>query len=172
MKNRYGDQFTKNQAIEIKYAVLENLASWMSLVESVRWNFPGLETEELLEEYKKTVIKNIKRKSALCALIGNQVVGILLFSIKHNMLCCMAVHPDHRRRHIASALVCEMLNNLDRSKDIIVDTFRDDDPKGKAPRAFYRRLGFEEGELHSEMNYPEQRFILKPALKPAHGKTE
>lgn len=115
---------------------------------------------------------NINRKSAICAMDGKKVVGILLFSVKQNMLCCMAVHPEYRKMHIASEMVLEMLNNLDRKKDIIVDTFREDDPKGQAPRAFYKKLGFEEGELHGNMNYPEQRFILRPASNTVPGRKE
>lgn len=54
-----------------------------------------------------------------------------------------------------------MLHNLDRQKDIYVETFRENDEKGKAPRAFYRAIGFVEGELCCfENGYPEQRFIL------------
>jgi 8-oxo-dGTP pyrophosphatase MutT (NUDIX family)/GNAT superfamily N-acetyltransferase len=153
--------------IEIKYAEMKNLPSWMNLVEIVRWNFPGLETQELLDGYRETLIKNINWKSAICAVDGNMVVGVLLFSIKYNMLCCMAVHPEYRRRNIATSMVKEMMKNLDPEKDVIVDTFREDDPKGQAPRAFYKSLGFVEGELLSfqagsgSPGYPEQRFILK-----------
>lgn len=43
-----------------------------------------------------------------------------------------------------------------------VETFRQDDEKGLAPRAFYQSLGFEEGELCCfEEEYPVQKFILK-----------
>lgn len=31
--------------------------SWMQLVGKVSWNFPGLETEECIEEHKQTVLK-------------------------------------------------------------------------------------------------------------------
>lgn len=55
-----------------------------------------------------------------------------------------------------------MLTKLDRSKDIVVDTFREADEKGKAPRTMYKSLGFTEGELCMNMDYPVQRFILKP----------
>ena len=54
-----------------------------------------------------------------------------------------------------------MLQNLDRSKDIIVTTFREDDEKDSAPRSLYKSFGFEESELCYDMNYPEQKFILR-----------
>ncbi|MEG2018314.1 MAG: GNAT family N-acetyltransferase [Clostridium sp.] len=146
---------------QIKYATIEELDSWMELVRLVAWNFPGLETEELLKEYKGTVIKNINRKSAICAISHNKVIGVLLFSTKYNMLCCMAVHPNYRKNGIAKLMIKEMMNKLDKSKNIIVDTFRGDDYKGIAPRALYRSLGFEPDELIQNNGYPNQRFVLR-----------
>lgn len=132
----------------------------MKLIDVVRWNFPGLNTQGELENYKKTVEKNIRRKSAICALDNGKVVGFLLFSTKYNMLCHMAVHPDYREKGLASQMMNLMLNNLDRTKDIVVLTFRENDEKGVAPRALYKRFGFEPGELCYDMDYPEQKFIL------------
>ncbi len=146
---------------KIEYATINELNSWMDLVRLVAWNFPGLETESLLDEYKNTVIKNINRKSAICAVSRNKVIGILLFSTKYNMLCCMAVHPDYRKNGIAKLMIKEMMNNLDTSRDIIVDTFREEDMKGIAPRALYISLGFEPDELIEYLGYPNQRFVLR-----------
>lgn len=150
--------------IEIVQASEKNLASWMSLAEIVRWNFPGLETEEKLEAYRSTVQKNMERGSALCALDGKVVVGILLFSVKRNMLSCLAVHPEYRRRGIASGMIERMLCRLDRSRDIIVKTFRKEDERGADARALYDSLGFvPEEEYFFEGSYPVQKFVLKAA---------
>ena len=77
------------------------------------------------------------------------------------MICCLAVSPDYRRRGIASLLMTEALNNLDRNRDITVSTFRENDPKGAAPRALYRKFGFSEGRLLMEFDYPNQEFVLR-----------
>lgn len=147
--------------LSFEYAGERRLASWMSLVEVVRDNFPGLETEEKLQAYRETVEKHMRRGSAVCALFGNMVVGILLFSVERNMLCCMAVHPGFRRKQIGTRMVEMMLAKLDRERPVTVETFREEDERGTAPRAFYKKLGFEEGELCLfEENYPEQRFYL------------
>lgn len=149
-------------AIRFERAEEKHLASWMSLVEVVRWNFPGLETEDKLAAYRETVERSMRQGTALCALFGNMVVGILLYSVKRNMLCCMAVHPDFRRRRIAARMVEMMLEKMDRERPVVVETFREEDEKGAAPRAFYKKLGFEEGELCLfEESYPEQRFYLR-----------
>ena len=149
------------RTVQTGFAAKHNLASWMSLVEIVRENFPGLETQELLDSYRETVIKNIERQSAICALHGRIVVGILLFSVKHNMISCMAVHPEYRRRGIAREMIALMMTKLDRTQDITVTTFREDDPKGTAPRALYASLGFVPAGLCVEQGYPSQVFVLK-----------
>lgn len=147
--------------VHIGFATPQQLISWMNLLEIVRSNFPGLETEEAVAGYRDVVIKNIERGSAICACRGNMVVGILLFSQKHNMLSCMAVHPDYRKRGIASQMVKLMLEKLDRSRDITVTTFREEDPKGTAPRALYMSFGFVPDRLCIEQDYPLQVFVLK-----------
>ena len=148
--------------VKLDFADMRDLDSWMKLVRNVRENFPGLETEELLKGYERTVEKNIKRKTALCAKDENEVVGVLLFSEKYNMLCFMAVDPRYRCMGIASQLIKMMFQYLDKEKDIVVTTFREDDEKGIAPRSLYRKFGFIEDELVEEFGYPNQKFILHP----------
>jgi hypothetical protein len=58
-------------------------------------------------------------------------------------------------------LLQEALKNLDPTKDITVSTFREEDEKGTAPRALYKKFGFEEDELIEEFGYPNQRFVLR-----------
>jgi len=99
-------------------------------------------------------------RCALCVKKEQDIVGVLLYSKKHNMICCLAVDPAYRKRGIASLLLSEALDKLDRDKDIIVSTFRENDVKGIAPRKLYKKFGFEEGELIEEFGYPNQRFVL------------
>lgn len=142
------------------FGTLDDLESWMKLVKRVSWNFPGLETAESIEEHKLTVQRFIEKKQAICVKEGETVIGVILFSRKHNMICCLAVAPEYRRQGIASLLLTEAMSHLNRAKDITVSTFREEDPKGEAPRAFYKRFGFVEGELIEEFHYPNQEFIL------------
>lgn len=153
--------------IIIEYADMNHLESWMKLIDMVRWTFPGLETQKLMEGYRNTVIKNIKRKSAVCALNDQQVVGTLLFSVRHNMISFLAVHPEYRRKQIGTKLFKEALKILDRKRDIGVDTFGENDPSGVAARGFYKKLGFEEDKVilwkggDVLLEHPQQRFILR-----------
>ena len=144
----------------VEYGTKEDISSWMKLVNSVSWNFPGLETEEKRKEHENTVLHFMSERRSLCVKEKNVVVGVLLFSKKHNMICCLAVAPNFRRHGIASALLSKAIELLDRTKDISVSTFRENDPKGIAPRRLYQSFGFMEGELIEEFGYPNQQFIL------------
>ena len=147
--------------MEAQYGSLRDIESWMELVRAVSWNFPGLETQEALEDHRKTVLRFMGEKRALCVKDSDKVIGVLLLSRKHNMICCLAVDPAYRRKGIASALLAKALSELDRSRDITVTTFRENDEKGVAPRALYKRFGFTEGKLLVEFGYPVQEFVLK-----------
>ena len=150
--------------MKVEYGMLLDIESWMELVQSVSWNFPGLETEVAIENHRQTVLRFMGENRALCVKDAEKVVGVLLLSKKHNMICCLAVTPEYRRNGIASALLEKALSELDRSKDITVTTFRDNDKKGIAPRALYKQFGFVEEKLLIENDYPVQRFVLRGSL--------
>ena len=147
--------------MEVEYGTLRDIESWMELIQQVRWNFPGLETQAALEDHRQTVLRFMGEQRALCVKDSDKVIGVLLLSRKYNMICCLAVAPEHRRNGIASALMEKALSELDRSKDITVTTFRENDEKGIAPRALYKRFGFTEGKLLVEFGYPVQEFVLR-----------
>ena len=147
--------------MEVEYGALSDIDSWMELVKEVRRNFPGLETQEALEDHRQTVLRFMGENRALCVKDSNKVIGVLLFSKTHNMICCLAVDQAYRRNGIASALLEKALAELDRSRDITVTTFRENDEKGIAPRALYKQFGFAEGKLLVEFGYPVQEFVLR-----------
>lgn len=148
--------------MRVEYGISRDIDSWMTLVKEVSWNFPGLETQEALDEHKATVLRFMSKRQAIYVKEENKIAGVMLFSRGHNMICCLAVSPDYRRRGVASMLMEEALRNLDRTREISVSTFRADDEKGSAPRAFYEKYGFVEGALMEEMNYPSQEYVLYP----------
>jgi ribosomal protein S18 acetylase RimI-like enzyme len=150
-----------NDEYTVQLAELSDLDSWMHMIDIVRDNFPGIDTDELLAGYRQTVIKNMNRRTAVCAKLADKVVGLLLFSYNAKCLSCMAVHPDHRRQGIAEAMIQRMLPLFPEDADISVITFRENDSKGIAPRSLYRKIGFTEAELVEEFNYPHQKFVLR-----------
>ncbi|MGM9612759.1 MAG: GNAT family N-acetyltransferase [Butyricicoccus sp.] len=138
-----------------------DMENWMHLVEKVKENFPGLETEQALHAHRDTVFDFMSRNAAICAKSEGRIVGTLLFSKDPNILCFLAVDPDYRRQHIAEKMVSFMLTFMDSEKEVVVTTYRDGVPEGIAARAFYKRLGFVEGQLTEEFGSPVQEFVLK-----------
>lgn len=57
-------------------------------------------------------------------------------------------------------MISLMFTKLDITKEITISTFRENNEKGIAPRALYKKLGFVEDELIEEFDYPNQKFIL------------
>lgn len=139
----------------------QDIENWMNLVEKVKNSFPGLETQEALNEHKNTVLEFMDRNSAICAKEQEKIVGTLLFSKECDELCFLAVDAEYRRQHIAEKMVSFMITKMDFSKDITVMTHPDGVPEGVAARAFYKRMGFIEGELSEEFGSPVQQFVLK-----------
>ena len=148
--------------MQVQFGKNTDIDKWMKLVEEISWNFPGLETKEKIHEHRETVLRFMSKEQALCVKDDIEVVGVLLFSKGHNMICCLGVSPKYRGQGIASMLLSKALEQLDRTKDITVSTFREEDEKGAAPRELYRKFGFVEDELIEEFGYPNQRFILHP----------
>lgn len=146
---------SRNNSYEVLCARKENIEEWMSLAIRVKENFPGFEEES----YRETVLRNMARKSALCVYADGKMAGILLFSRKQGCLSYLAVAPEYRRKGVGSALVSKMLREMDGT--VWVDTFRENDPMGQAPRALYKQFGFAEGELMDDFGYPVQRFYRK-----------
>lgn len=138
------------------YAQNQDIDSWMKMVELVKQNFPGLE----MDSYRQTVMECMENRTALCVKHGSEIAGILLFSYHFQCLACLAVHPNHRNEGIASALMEKMISLFPADMDISVTTFRENDSKGIAPRALYKKFGFAEDELYTEFGYPVQKFIL------------
>lgn len=82
--------------MRVEYGTPRDIEAWMALVKEVRWNFPGLETQEKLDEHRDTVLKFMDKQQAICVKEGNQIAGVMLFSKKHNMimLSCRLARPS------------------------------------------------------------------------------
>lgn len=147
--------------MKIEFGREPDIEMWMNLVNKVKSSFPGLETKAALDEHRQTVLTFMRKESAICAKTEEQIVGALLFSREENMLCFLAVDEQYRRQHIAERMVAYMLPYMNPEKEVIVTTYREDVPERIAARAFYKRLGFVEGELTEEFGTPVQEFVLK-----------
>jgi ribosomal protein S18 acetylase RimI-like enzyme len=144
----------------LNFAVENDLEKWIELVNVVKNKFPGLDNKEEFENYKKILIKNILRQTAICVKNNDNIIGAALFSLNSNCISWLAVHPNHRRKGIASILMDKMIKQFPKGKDVSVTTYRENDKKGIASRNLYKKYGFVESELLVEYDYPLQKFIF------------
>lgn len=146
----------------LEYGTPADIENWMNLVGQISRSFPGLESQEKLDDHEAVVLKFMNRRQAICVKEDCAIIGVMLFSRSRNMICFLGVSPDYRRCGVASMLMDEALRVLDRTKEISVCTFRADDEKGSAPRSLYEKYGFIEDALVEELGYPNQKYILHP----------
>lgn len=146
--------------VRIELGKESDIDDWMILVNKVKENFPGLETKEALNEHRDTVLNFMSNGAAICAKSKDKIVGTLLFLKSHNRLCFLAVDEAYRRQHVAEKMVSYMLTFMNPEKEVVVTTYREGVQEGVAARAFYKRLGFVEGELTEEFGSPVQKFVF------------
>lgn len=148
------------EKVLIRLGTENDIASWMKLVRKVAPLFPGLETEEAILEHEKTVLKFMSKGHAICAVVDEAIVGVILFSTRLNMICFLAVDEAFRRMGIGKALLESAISSLDRSADIVVSTYVESDSRGLAARTLYSSFGFVGGEITVEFGCPNQLFRL------------
>ncbi|MDQ1254164.1 MAG: hypothetical protein QG646_3390 [Euryarchaeota archaeon] len=141
--------------MKIEFAQSNDIDGWMELLELVKEDFPGLD----MNEYKKGLSKRILEKSALAAKENGILVGALLFSRESRELEFLSAHPQYRRLGTATALIWYMFALFPKGSCFSVITYREDDPKGKAARELYKRIGFMPGELITIFDYPCKKFL-------------
>ena len=61
--------------MQAEYGTPRDIESWMQLVRQVRRNFPGLETEAAMEDHRRTVLRFMGEKRALCVKNAEQIIG-------------------------------------------------------------------------------------------------
>lgn len=147
--------------MKIRQAERNDIKGWMELVEKLKHIFPGLESKEAILEHRNTVLDFMDKGLALCAEEDGKIIGTLMFLKDEGQLCFLAVAPEYRRNHAAEMMVKEALGQMPENIDVAVTTYREGSSEGRAARAFYKALGFEEGELKEEFGSPVQEFILK-----------
>ena len=127
--------------MKIEFGKEPDIEKWMNLVNKVKSSFPGLETKEALDDHRQTVLNFMRTASAICAKTEDQIVGVLLFSRKDNMLCFLAVDEKYRRQHIAERMVACMLSCMNPEKRLLSPLIERVHRKGLRPEHFIKDWG-------------------------------
>ena len=141
----------------------------MALTREIRHDFPGLEMEEGMSAHRRTVLQYMRAGRALSCWMEGTLAGVLLYTRAPGSLDFLAVRSSSRRRHAAERLVRAALEQIGPG-NVTVMTHPAGVPEGQAARAFYRRMGFEEGPITEAFGVPVQILYLRGSAKEKDGR--
>lgn len=155
------DKLTKLKDNKLKEKIVcatrQDIEAWIKLVHLVIDGFPCLKERQYFEWLQGCV----KDRRAFILKETGTAIGIMAFHEITGSIDFLGVHPQCRKKGIATAFCAKALHELARNEAIAVTTFRDGDKADTGYRQAFKRIGFVEAELLTEFGYPTQRFILR-----------
>lgn len=144
---------------------------WERLADDVAdiFEYPGMSTDKGFHEYMDAKIKNYEALIAIDRM-SNSCMGVIGFSREANRVSWFGVFNQHRGKGVGARLLNTALRHLDNTKDITVETFRTDYPKGLSARAVYLKAGFTDTDdtIINRMGKPRCIMTLPPTNE-RHG---
>lgn len=141
----------------LRYMLEDDIGRCMACVELVKDDFAGYEEEEFMQAIRKAIYN----REGLIYDIDGTAAGMLTFSYSEKEILFLAVHPQYRKRGIASEMLGKVKSFFEEEEVIHVITFRKGDPKGIAARACYAACGFTEAEEVVVFDYPCQKLVCR-----------
>ena len=129
----------------IRYAEDNELEIWKEIAKYVAEIFgnPKMDTDPEFLDYAQ---RKILQKEALIAVddLKKEYYGIIGISRKYNRITWFGVFEKYRGKGIGSKLLEKALNELDKTKEITVETYRENYVPGQPARKIYQKFGFKE----------------------------
>jgi len=145
----------------IRFAEEDELEKWKIVARNVAEIFgnPTMDTDIEFIDYAQ---RKIKQKEALIAVddINNEFYGIIGFSKHFNRITWFGVIDKYRNKGIGSKLLEKALNELDKTKEITVETYRENYIPGQPARHVYIKYGFKEIENNLFDSFGNERCKL------------
>lgn len=127
--------------MEVKTASLEDYNNWLNLAKEVEHLFGPMSEEQCFQDALRNIIKT---KQAFCIKDNDNLCGGIAISKENNEIAWFVVSKNFQKNGLGKKLIKYALNQLDTKKDIIVRTFADNIPEGKAARHLYQIFGFKD----------------------------
>jgi len=127
----------------IKEVTEGDIDLWLKLAAEVEPIFQGEMVNN--QEFHDYMHSKIRQKGAFLALDrknNNELMGIIGFSRNYNRITWFGVFEKYRNKGAGAKLLQCALNQLDRTKDITVTTYREGYKPGEPARRLYHKLGF------------------------------
>ena len=120
---------------------------------------PTMDTDPEFINYTQ---RKIKQKEAFIAVDeqNNNFFGFIGFSRNFNRITWFGVLEKYRNKGIGSQLLKKALNELDKTKEITVETYRENYIQGQSARKLYKKFGFIETESNLHDSFGNERCKL------------
>ena len=147
----------------IRFAEDNELEIWKNLAKDVAEIFgnPKIDTDPEFIDYAQ---RKILQKEALIAVddLNKEFYGIIGFSRKFNRITWFGVFERYRGKGIGSKLLERALNELDKTKEITVETYRENYILGQPARKVYQKYGFKETDtnLFDSFGNERSKFVI------------
>ncbi len=127
----------------IRWTTKEDKPAWIQLASDVADIFgnPNMPHDKDFHEYMDGKLSKFESLIAVDRMSGN-CLGIIGFSRTYNRITWFGVFEQYRGRGIGTRLLKTALRHLDNTKEITVETYREDFTDGLPARTVYHKAGF------------------------------
>ena len=150
----------------IRFAEKNELEKWKAIAKDVAEIFgnPTMDTDPEFIDYAQ---RKIKQKEALIAVddMDKEYFGVVGFSRHFNRITWFGVLEKYRNKGIGSKLLETALKELDKTKEITVETYRENYILGHPARYVYNKYGFKEIENNLFDSFGNERCKLSIIAK-------
>jgi GNAT superfamily N-acetyltransferase len=149
----------------IRWATKEDIPAWMKLADNVAMIFgnPTMSADKDFHEYMEGKLSKFEALIAVDRMSG-ECLGIIGFSRTYNRITWFGVFDQYRCKGIGTRLLSTALRQLDNTKDITVETYRDDYPAGIPARKVYHKAGFVDVDntIFDHLGNPRCKMVIAP----------
>ncbi|WDV47580.1 GNAT family N-acetyltransferase [Clostridiaceae bacterium M8S5] len=150
----------------------EDKENWIRLAKELEdiFDAPNMSIDP---QFHKHINNKIKKHEAIVAIdrMSERCLGIISFSKTDNCIAWFGVFEKYRKKGIGAKLLKCALNQLNRGKDIKVDTFLKDSKKGISAWKIYSKFGFVEGQRFFDEHKNERCQMIIPKSNNKKGES-
>lgn len=147
----------------IRWTTKDDKPAWIQLADNVADIFgnPNMPHDKDFHEYMDGKISKFESLIAVDRMSGN-CLGIIEFSRAYNRITWFGVFEQYRGRGIGTRLLKTALRQLDNTREITVETYRDDFADGLPARTVYHKAGFVDTDntIYDHLGNPRCKMVI------------
>lgn len=156
----------------IRWTTKDDKPAWIQLADNVADIFgnPNMPHDKDFHEYMDGKLSKFESLIAVDRMSGN-CLGIIGFSRTYNRITWFGVFEQYRGRGIGTRLLKTALRHLDNTKEITVETYREDFTDGLPARTVYHKAGFVDTDntIYDHLGNPRCKMVISATNEKRGG---